>query len=528
MGFGVRVSNSVDWQTFARSMPALEVKYYETEFPDDHLLFEECEAPIDECSTATERTVAQRVLESFRPVEEAPPALIDHRRDELSFRKGQVEALQADGERLVQEGEEGGQGMPAPQWILPVGSCLPAMEGDFEKRSPWWYEGWRRRTYILKDRKLLYFKPDDLGLTAPLGVLDFDTVRYELHCLYESAEIGDTSSADPLAIFGLCEGLFSCDQWGGVRDDRIVLRLKPTAFPKKCFEFRGSARVMQRLVHATGLHIRCAAPLPYAERGIVAEKNFWRFNRISESKYLSLVQTGDILLFRGTDGGARVTRTLTASEYDHVALLLRVDNGSVLIFEATGNHGVTAVSWSDFKAFGWHKCYTKLVYRKVYFKRHPRLLASFQDFIFDVLGKPYRLTVRKLLWRHRSEEIDVDHEEGEVTIKSPAPTAAAAAASSGPRLATAGDGYQEASTQTGGGERRDQHFSVGWRQGDDEQTYFCSELVAKCLKRLGVLRGSRAASQYWPGTFSVKTHSPLPLSDGCAIGEELIIAFDLP
>lgn len=46
--------------------------------------------------------------------------------------------------------------------------------------------------------------------------------------------------------------------------------------------------------------------------------------------------TGDILLFRGCTLSAKLQRSFTRSEYDHVALLLRYSNGSIYVFESTG------------------------------------------------------------------------------------------------------------------------------------------------------------------------------------------------
>ena len=41
------------------------------------------------------------------------------------------------------------------------------------------------------------------------------------------------------------------------------------------------------------------------------------------------------------------------------------------------------------------------------------------------------------------------------------------------------------------------------KDGEDEkhETFFCSELVAACYKKLGILPNTLSASQYWPGRF---------------------------
>ena len=45
--------------------------------------------------------------------------------------------------------------------------------------------------------------------------------------------------------------------------------------------------------------------------------------RLSEKQFRNMANTGDIILFRGLNFGARVQRTLTGSDFDHVALILK-------------------------------------------------------------------------------------------------------------------------------------------------------------------------------------------------------------
>ena len=51
--------------------------------------------------------------------------------------------------------------------------------------------------------------------------------------------------------------------------------------------------------------------------------------------FLKIADTGDLLLFRGKSIITKIQRTLTMSEYDHVALLLRYSSGRLVILEAT-------------------------------------------------------------------------------------------------------------------------------------------------------------------------------------------------
>lgn len=49
----------------------------------------------------------------------------------------------------------------------------------------------------------------------------------------------------------------------------------------------------------------------------------WRFDNMSESQFKEIADTGDILLFRGSHAGGKLTRTFTASHFDHTAMILK-------------------------------------------------------------------------------------------------------------------------------------------------------------------------------------------------------------
>ncbi len=52
----------------------------------------------------------------------------------------------------------------------------------------------------------------------------------------------------------------------------------------------------------------------------------------------------------------------------------------------------------------------------------------------------------------------------------------------------------------------------------ENKTFFCSELIAACLKVMGFLPKQICCAQYWPGTFSSDTD--LKLLNGAAFEEE--------
>uniref|UniRef100_A0A0G4FD99 Uncharacterized protein n=1 Tax=Chromera velia CCMP2878 TaxID=1169474 RepID=A0A0G4FD99_9ALVE len=494
---------------------------------------------------------------------------------------------------------------------------LEGLWGSIEKRSPWWIEGWRKRNFVLKDKKFIWYPANNWY--APIGVLDFELVPCAVHCLWDAKE----SDEGGVGLGCDCGG-------GGLRlEDQVIFRLVPRFFPDKIFEFRGPIKQVGPLIRGLALHIAASmasapsVPPPPSpsngrgtfgtgggsrrgrgkrpEQGGVTAKNFWRYNRIGEETFIQAAQTGDILLFRGKCRAAQFTRAVTGSLYDHVGMLLKTDRNELLILESSGGEGVALLPWKVFKKYKWHLLYHRLVFRKTYFDRSPHLIGAFQRFLKEVVGKPYGLTAEKILFRRKSAEFEKanDGEFRRVTHHSVPQQLKGEEKGMGKdshqnTLQTAPDGVSvggadEEVQSTGGGEREKERDSEGFldpkarqednvsgegesflqraeaieegdlprmaggdlrgltdaetdsdvdsvgnaKKGKDDDegerdSYFCSELVAHCLKRLGVLEGKRSASQFFPGSFSVHCYRGLPVRDGCAIGEELWIDFSLP
>ena len=103
-------------------------------------------------------------------------------------------------------------------------------------------------------------------------------------------------------------------------------------------------------------------------------------------------------MFRGSRGATAVTRAVTFSEFDHVAIVLRLaDETDVHFIEATGGPGVTLNRWDNIKKhIGEDKFYNKIVYRKVNFNDNHKILDEFWDFCKEAMGHKYALSVDKL------------------------------------------------------------------------------------------------------------------------------------
>ena len=99
------------------------------------------------------------------------------------------------------------------------------------------------------------------------------------------------------------------------------------------------------------------------------ESKFWKkCDRVCESTFIKEADSGDILLFKGKSISAKMTRKLTHSEYDHVAMVLTFSgDDNIYLLEATSD-GVHVVSWNELMRFK-DAIYSKIVWRRLYADR---------------------------------------------------------------------------------------------------------------------------------------------------------------
>ena len=207
-------------------------------------------------------------------------------------------------------------------------------------------------------------------------------------------------------------------------------------------------------------------------------KKPWRFDNMSESQFKALADTGDILLFRGTKAGSLVTRALTLSHFDHVAMVLKFesDQDEVFLVEATGNMGVSLNRWDFLREHvGKDKFYDKLVFRHVEYDRGAKMVDNLEKFLSEAVGLKYGLGGGKLM---RQKTAKLKETETNQLIS-------------------------------------------------EERTFFCSELVAKAFKSLGVIADDdTSCAKYFPHHFSSRGDSALKLTPGTVIEPEQMVLVD--
>lgn len=113
--------------------------------------------------------------------------------------------------------------------------------------------------------------------------------------------------------------------------------------------------------------------------------DFWRFGHIKEQDFLSEAETGDIVLFRGSHLGAKLTRTWTQGAVDHAAMVIRLEKyDQIFLLESVMVKGVSLISWPLFKRT--NKVYNQLFYRKLICNRDDEFYDKFDEFLQQVQG----------------------------------------------------------------------------------------------------------------------------------------------
>ncbi|KAM3141056.1 hypothetical protein pb186bvf_006857 [Paramecium bursaria] len=305
---------------------------------------------------------------------------------------------------------------------------LQNKEGDLLKKSPKLLVGWQKRHVRLLNGKLLYYK----GQTFK-GCIDFHIIQLQVTCTKKDQEIIE-----------------------------IQLHLLQA---KKVFQFKSCDNtplndwfeVIQQNIQETSR---------YAKLDIKNIKEVWRHDRISHEYFRKEADTGDLLLFRGNSTLSQIQRAITGGNYDHVAILLRYNNGELFIFESLGLTGVSLLSWDKFLHYQWHKLYQELVFRHLDIERTEELIESLENFIKVSIGKRYKISPGKIFKRFSNSQEDITTYE------------------------------------------------------KSDKTFFCSELVAAAYKTMKLIDNEKSAASYWPNSFS--DHEKLTLQKGQLTNEQLI------
>ena len=154
---------------------------------------------------------------------------------------------------------------------------------------------------------------------------------------------------------------------------------------------------------------------------------------------------------------AKLQRFFTNSDFDHVAMIVKLKKRDPMVFESNQMHGVSIYDWKQY--IQYFDLYGQVTLRKLNYIRKAEAQATLLSFMKKNLGRKYDIGLGKLL-----------------TFES----------------------------------------DFNWEDVKEERGYFCSELVAKALKSVGLLDEKRSSGRYWPVDFCEK--SELKLKKGASLG----------
>ncbi|CAK74465.1 unnamed protein product (macronuclear) [Paramecium tetraurelia] len=320
--------------------------------------------------------------------------------------------------------------------IVQIRSKLGMIEGFLMKKSPHWFQGYSQRNCILRNRVFRYYDSENKKVQ---GVLNFDVQSFQLQELQDKN--GNT----------------------------VEFILKPLGQTQKVFQFKGGTVDQTKTwVQLIKQHLQDSIGALKVLKSLSTYEYFWRFERISSLQIMEDAEDGDILLFQGKDINCHIQRTLTQANFDHVGILIRLNDNQLYLFEALPLHGVGLCRWNKFIICKWNYLYHKVIYRKLQVNRDENFISRMHEFVTENIGKQYSFNPTKL-FKFKS-----------TMLQDP--------------------------------------------QQQQTRTFFSSELVAACYKHLNLLSKDISSTQYSPGSFSSENQK-LSLRYG-SLSEEYLIDFE--
>ena len=276
----------------------------------------------------------------------------------------------------------------------PSSNVLPRVQGWMHKLSPKWFRGWQPRYFILEDKVLSWFrKESDVTAGRLSGAIDLNCVRIELEV------------CDQVSSSWACCGRRSqpgCTNWS-LFDTTSEFKICPVG-TKKSFHLRCKGEDAANWISALQKHQAAVLVVPSVDI-VNNQKHFWRIRRLPPSMLENVADSGDILLFKSKGGVARMQRTFTRGQYDHVALLLKFGNGNIGVLESTGGLGVTVINWRVFMVRKWFELYPVIALRRLQgVQRNQDRMQKLEKWVRETIGKPYELTMSKLRGKNTEEE----------------------------------------------------------------------------------------------------------------------------
>lgn len=172
--------------------------------------------------------------------------------------------------------------------------------------------------------------------------------------------------------------------------------------------------------------------------------------------------------------GGKITRRWTKGHVDHAAMIIKLNKGqagnsNLFMLESVMVRGVSFTSWEMFK--GYNDIYDEVFYRKLNCVRDKTFYDNFDNYIEQVQGNDYELNIKNLIFKDRSKRmksVNIDLEN---------------------------------------------------------RNFFCSELIVKCYKEMGMLETERASTTFTPQDLSISAKDPFVLTKDYELLDDQLILF---
>jgi len=323
----------------------------------------------------------------------------------------------------------------------------PRLEAWIKKRSSAFLKGYENKWCVLDNRKIYYYNTEkDVQYH---GVLNFDQHYYSIQFKRGHPVPLDNEEkfkGELLTYMGSNNIKFIL----ATANNANIFRFRPATLPVLKEWVLG---VRKHILESEGYRRKLEAP---------KKQKFWRFDTISSKQIEHFSTTGDILLFRTANTASRAQRLVSNSQYDHVAIIIRM-TAYAYIYEVNLQEGVNLTKWDDFVEKRWYSAYQKVMYRKLNMERPQELMDEVSAYAVNHCGDKYAISASKLVKRHESLD-----------------------------------------------------------KKDDAEGYFCSELVGAVYRIMGILDETKSVSEYWPVDFAAD--KKLKLKDA-ALGPEIQVDF---
>ena len=226
--------------------------------------------------------------------------------------------------------------------------------------------------------------------------------------------------------------------------------------------------------------------------GINIRNNFCKEYFINHKKFVSIGNTGDILLFKGHSTESQLQRLITSDDYDHVGILIKNKDG-LNVYESTGSDGVKLRPWHEFITYYWYLLYDVMAFRK--------LKVDIEAMKQYITGQNDNIKMNDIIDNDKIKEMFYYFFNKNV---------------------------EKFIEQT---ENKKYVFSkIGYfcttkmkKNSIIRKSYSCSELIAALYYYIGIITDTYEARNYLPGHFAKK--GIIPFIKGFSLSEEYIIDF---